>query len=467
MFHFSGLAAPSGVFTDLSVSVSAGQVVCITGPNGSGKTTLLTLIAERTGGRHGAFPPGAGFLPQCDARILSETFGMSPGQVQRQALTSLFHEAAGGSLLLLDEPSNHLDAEAFVFLHRCIRAHCGPMLVVTHDVRLLAIADRILHLEAGKLWDYGGGYDLYVEQRGREAAARAGDAVRAQGLVKSARRELHKNLASQRKRRNQAERENKTQRNPKALVNFQRNRADRTEARFQRVHQRIVQKNIESEKRARDAALPRGVAFKLALPEDKRPGGAVYVSGLNRHVHGHWLWDRDLSFTVAGGGRLAVTGPNGAGKSTLFRMLAGLSGVDHGRITVGRVVLLDQRLSILDTVQTPLELIMGLEQMREGRARTILAGIGFQAERVFLPLSRASGGERMRLSIAFALLGGAATLVLDEPTNDLDEEARREVVEIVSNMPATVIVATHDHLFLEEAGITDVIRLSLKSGTEV
>lgn len=455
MISFSSLSA-GALFSNLHLSLVEGRLICLTGPNGAGKTTLLSLLKEEAQ-RRGLH---CELLFQSDSDPFEsdrQTFEQaSAGELRAKRIEALMR--AQPDLLLLDEPTNHLDTPSFRRLLALLRRFKGALLVVSHDRRLLREADRIAHLEAGRLEEYGGGWQLYQEQRRLEAEARLREAERLDRRAASAQRRLETSVARQVSRRNHAEAVNRTQKNPKSLVNMQRNRADHTKARLETHHKRLVHEAEASAAEAKERRLAQG------RPLDLRPQGGSSLSSRPLITVQQLQLSRgnasSLSLTVRADSRIAVVGPCGSGKSTLAGAILFGRNIASGEI-IGQArhpFLLDQQLSLLAPFsQSVVEFFTAHYQGPD--ARTLLAASGFPGEIQRRPVATLSGGERMRLALAMAFACKADLLLFDEPTNDLDQRAREELERALLAYKGALIVISHDMEFLEAIDIEEYVSL--------
>ncbi len=466
MISFTGLSASTDdqpLFENICITLDKGLLTCLTGPNGSGKTTLMDLISEQA--LH------TGLNVQYLTQKQNETGLYSPGELRSKHVFQALSDACDYDLLLLDEPGNHMDREnSERFIRELRRLSRIPVLIITHERRLLRRANQILHLEKGNLEKYGGDYDLYRRQRSEHILARKNDVDAADKRAREAKRKLEKSIERQSKRQKHAEKLNKTQKNPKALVNACRNRADKTKARLENSHNRLkgiaCQKSIE----AQQELISEGRRFfiRLKSPKNLRSVPVIALHELNPRIPDHkgkkpfrYLFNTGLSFQLDSRERLAVTGRNGSGKTTLLNVIAGLHKEYTGQIVCGVQNLYYMRQ--IFTVQ-PLERVIDfhlnyISNFSEGELRIMLAVAGFTGESVFKRTDTLSGGEYCRLQLARASVANAEMLLLDEPTNDLDELARSELVKILKDTKIPYIIVSHDEEFLDELEISNRIRL--------
>ncbi len=367
-------------------------------------------------------------LPDAEARCGA----LSGGEARRVALARLL--VSGPDLLLLDEPTNHLDAFVVAWLEQQLAALKVPLVLVTHDRFLLdRVVDRIVEVDRGQVYGYDGGYGRYLEQR----------ALRLESEAKTERTRL-----------NLLRRETAWMRaGPPA-------RSTKAKARIQRYHELVD-----------SAPTPEAGELELAFPKGPRLGAKVLELRGVRHAYGEREVLPALDLKLEPGMRLGVVGPNGAGKSTLLNILLERLEPSGGERIVGetvKVATVDQRREDLDPNKTVLEEIAGKND------HVVIAGrpvhiIGFLDRFLFpghqkeVAVGSLSGGERGRVLLAKLMLQGANTLVLDEPTNDLDLGTLRALEEALLAFEGAVVVVSHDRWFLDRVA-THILHLDGEGG---
>ena len=324
-------------------------------------------------------------------------------------------------LLLLDEPTNHLDIEAIAWMEDFLFRFKATLIFITHDRRFLRkMAQRILELDRGRLFDWACGYDAFLERK--------------QALLDN--EEAHQVKFDKRL----AEEEVWIRQGIKA-------RRTRNEGRVRAL------KQMRLERRQR---LERIGNVNFRLQESKGSGTLVAEA---RHVDFSYEDKpiiRDLSTIIEKGDRVGIIGPNGAGKTTLIRLLLGELRPSAGHIRTGtnlEIAYFDQHRALLDETQT---VMYNLSEGRDtitinGRDIHILRYLQdflFTPERARSPVSVLSGGERNRLLLAKLFSKPANLLILDEPTNDLDLETLELLEEVINEYTGTLIIISHDRDFI-------------------
>ncbi|MFV3075134.1 ATP-binding cassette domain-containing protein [Niveispirillum fermenti] len=472
----------------------ASERIALVGPNGSGKSTLLRLLSgslhaergsvsrrgrlfhwpqhPRGGKRVGSLLPDAGAgraaalarhgLPADLAPDLPLAC-LSGGQVARLRLAAI--AVTQPHLLILDEPGNDLDAAGQVLLSDLVAGWRGGLLLVSHDRRLLALADRILELTPGGLTSHGGGLAGFLATRAaqRQAAERAlADATRQVRQARSAAREAEAR-ASRRSRGGRQEAARGA--NAPILMGLRRDRAEKAGSarRIKAERQTAAAAQALDAARERQERPPAPLDMAIA-PTGLPPGRMLLrVEGLSLVRAGRRLW-QDLYFDLTGPIRLAVTGHNGAGKSSLLACLTGTLDPDDGCIIRAadlRLACLDQRLGSGES-GTPLSLVRSRHPDRpEGDMRAALARFGFRGAASEQPLEHLSGGWRVRAHLCAALGGPRPPnlLLLDEPTNHLDMEGMEALRDALLAYDGALVLVCHDADFRRSAGITREIAL--------
>lgn len=454
-----------------SLAVGQGDKIGLIGVNGTGKSTLLKVMAgvdfpdsgtvTRSGGVRVAYlPQNPEFAPETtvlqqvmtgvaidkarakEAKVVQQAdeyqcksiltqLGLSDydqpigqlsgGQKRRVALACAL--AAESEVLILDEPTNHIDSEMVDWLESYLKRYQGAILMVTHDRYFLErVVNRIVELDHGKLYSYPANYSQYLE-------------------LKAQREEMA--LATERKRQSLYRKE---------LAWIQRGaRARSTKAQFR------VDRFEELKK---PGYVPDQSKLEVSALSSRLGKKIVEIEKISKSFDGKVLV-KDFSYNLLRGDRVGIIGPNGYGKTTLVRMICGLLEPDQGRIVRGETVRIgyfsqesfagedfDPTVKAIDYIRHISQEI----QTPEGSltAAQMMEKFLFPADLQYTEIGRLSGGERRRLYLLRVLMEAPNVLVLDEPTNDLDIETLAVLEDYLEQFPGVVIAVSHDRYFLDK-----------------
>jgi ABC transport system ATP-binding/permease protein len=387
-------------------------------PANQAELAALAAEMERTGG----------WAAEANAKAILTRLGiddfdalvgsLSGGQRKRVALARALIDRA--DLLILDEPTNHIDAETVAWLEEYLAGTPGALLMVTHDRYFLdRVVNRIVELDRRQVVSYSGNYSRYLEAHDARQQRLAGDEQKRQKLLS---RELEW-----------------VRRAPMA-------RGTKQKARQQRVEELLKLQYDSGDAKVSIAMAGRRLGDKVLQATNlvKSFGDARVIDGL------------DLELEP--GDRIGIMGPNGAGKSTLLDLLVGREMADQGTVQWGETVQVgyyDQRSEDLDDSMRLIEFI-------ENEAPLILTKDGERVEAAHMlewflfprPMQRGrigslSGGERRRLYLLRTLIHRPNVLILDEPTNDLDIQTLSVLEEYLDHFTGCLIVVSHDRYFLD------------------
>ncbi len=454
------------LFSDLTFGIAEGEKIGLIGINGTGKSTLLKLLAGKETPDQGEVTVGSAvrvaYLPQNpdfddEATVLQQIFNNNdyisndhinkdPWQAESEAKTILTRlgiydfdaivgTLSGGQrkrvalagallspadLLILDEPTNHIDNETVGWLELYLNRRRGALVMITHDRYFLdRVVNRVIELENGRLYSYPGNYSKYLE-------------------LKLERHEQER--SSELKRLNILRNELKwIKRGAKARTTKQKARIERFE-------------------RLRDEA-PEAKPDKMEISVGAARLGkkVIALEGIAKSFSGEKVID-DFSYTFLRDARVGIIGPNGIGKSTLLKIIAGTLEPDSGVVDRGQTVRtgifsqetreMDQSLRVIQYIKEQAEFITTADGKLISAAQ-MLERFLFPPELQWTPLEKLSGGEKRRLYLLRVLMGSPNVLLLDEPTNDLDIETLTILEDYLDDFPGVVVVVSHDRYFLD------------------
>lgn len=348
---------------------------------------------------------------QADVAILSG------GQRKRVAIASALIQPS--DLLILDEPTNHIDNDTVDWLEMYLGKRKGALLMVTHDRYFLdRVANRIIELDHGKLYAYQANYSRYLEMKAEREESEQSSERKRQSLV-----------------RNELE---WIRRGAQARSTKQKARIDRFE-KLQEIQTPVSQGNVE-----------------MKVGSVRLGKKTIELEHLEKSFSAAPLI-RDFNYIFLREDRVGIIGPNGSGKSTLLKMIVGKIPPDHGKVTAGETVKIgffsqenegmDESMRVIDYIRDEAEYI-DVDGVKLS-ASQMLERFLFPPQVQWTPIAKLSGGERRRLYLLRILMGAPNVLMLDEPTNDLDIQTLTILESYLDEFPGVVIVVSHDRYFLD------------------
>lgn len=379
---------------------------------------------------------------------------LSGGERQRIALAGAWLSQA--DWLILDEPSNHLDASQRARLVQQVRRWQGGLLLLSHDRSLLAQVDEIVELSSHGLRSYGGNYAFYAEQRSLEQAGFLAALQAEKAGARREQREAHKQAERQQRNVARGERDGRDANQSKLLLDARKESSQDSQGKLRLRAQAAQAQRQDRIREASERCAPDAERLLLA-PDSAVPNGKLMLE-LRGLVLPHGS-AQPLDLILSGPRRLAVTGDNGSGKSTLLRVIAGLLAPASGEVIChGKLAWLDQHAGLLDG---GLSAVQRLQQrnskLSEGELRTRLALLGIAGARATMASGLLSGGERMKVALAAELYAEAPPqlLLLDEPDNHLDLASLQALEAMLAHYQGALLVVSHDQAFLDRLALDE------------
>ena len=448
----------SPLLSNLSYAINEGDKIGLIGVNGTGKSTLLQITAGiedadsgkiiLTGGvRIGYLPQAPAYDPEktvleqavsyltreiaaegeYKCKSMLNQLGitdfekkmntLSGGERKRVAMAGIFTNEC--DILILDEPTNHIDSDTVEWLENYLKKFRGAIFMVTHDRYFLdRVTNVILELTGGRLYRHEGNYEVYLENR-------------------AAREEMA--LATERKRRTLYRRELEWMRRGAQA------RTTKAKGRIDRFHQleesKLVVNNAALEMKSVSSRLGKKI---IELEHVSKAFDGIPVIS-------------DFSYTVLRNDRIGIIGENGSGKSTLLKLISGELQPDSGSVEIGETVKIgyfSQENEHMDKSRRVIEYICDIAhnvKTEDGyiSASQMLERFLFPPHMHSIPVSRLSGGEQRRLYLLGILMSAPNVLLLDEPTNDLDIDTLCILEDYLDSFAGAVIAVSHDRHFID------------------
>lgn len=389
---------------------------------------------------------------------------LSGGQAMRVALAGARLSAA--DFLILDEPSNHLDAISRAALARDLQQWRGGLLLISHDKVLLKHMQVIAEMSPSAITVYGGSYAFY-EQAQRQQSQNAQDELARLKLERSRTEQALRNQQERQSRRQaRGDRIGKSGNQAKILLDANKERAQSSGGKLATQHA-AKREALNQDVREAAQALHRQVDWQAGsihwhLPQGLNARADRIVAELRDVQLPYTPPHKPLNLALRADQRVAICGPNGCGKSTLLQVLAGQLLAPSGqRLMHGSFALLDQGQSLLQPQLSVLKQLQAASpRTPESLQRMRLAQLGLDARHIDQPNALLSGGERLKAAMACALYAdedeqsALPILLLDEPDNHLDLPSQQALQALLVQYPGPLVVVSHDEALLQAIHLT-------------
>ena len=341
---------------------------------------------------------------------------LSGGWKMRVALAQILLRRP--DVMLLDEPSNHLDLESLIWLEQFLKGYEGALLMTSHDREFInRIINKVVEIDGGGLTTYGGNYEFYEQQRALAEKQQQAQFERQQAML------------------------------AKEISFIERFKARASHA--AQVQSRV--KKLDKIERVVPPKRRQAVAFDF-LPAPRSGEDVVSLKNVHKGYGSRTIYE-GLDFSIRRRERWAVMGINGAGKSTLLKLVTGSTTPDDGQVALGGSVKMgyfaQHAMELLDGERTVFQSLEdAFPQAGQGSLRALAGCFGFSGDDVEKRCRILSGGEKARLVMALMLFDPPNFLVLDEPTNHLDLATKEMLITALSQYEGTMLFVSHDRHFL-------------------
>jgi ATPase subunit of ABC transporter with duplicated ATPase domains len=369
-------------------------------------------------------------------------------------------------LILLDEPSNHLDVAGRKLLYNFIQSTQNTLIIVSHDRKLLNLLGKVAELDKRGITIYGGNYDFYMEQKLIENNALNQDLQSKEKALRKAKEKERETLERQQKLDIRAQKGLGKAGLPKIVSNTWKNSAERSTAKIAGVHTEKIG-GLKEELQELRSALPNIDKMKFGFDNSALHKGKTLIKAdeINYSYKNHPLWKENLTFQITSGERLVLKGINGSGKTTLIKIILEKLEPQTGKIyrADNKAVYIDQDYSLIDNQLKVYEQAQqfNVSALQEHEIKIRLNRFLFTKDDWDKSCSALSGGEKMRLILCCLTINNQSPdiIILDEPTNNLDIQNIEILTAAINEYQGTLIVVSHDETFLEQTKIEQTIQL--------
>jgi len=393
-----------------------------------GQADQLDTIIERFGDVQARFEELGGYALEGRAREVLDGLGfsqdmmdgdvgaLSGGWKMRVALARIL--LMRPDVMLLDEPSNHLDLESLIWLEQFLAGYDGALLMTSHDREFMnRVVNKIIEIDGGSLTEFSGDYEFYEQQRAMNEKQQQAQFDRQKAML------------------------------AKEIAFIDRFKARASHA--AQVQSRV--KKLEKIDRVEPPKRRQTVAFDFA-PAPRSGDDVANLRGVHKS-YGNRVIYAGLDLLVRRRERCCILGVNGAGKSTLLKLVTGTTTPDEGSVTLGGSVKLgyfaQHAMDLLDGARSVFETLDdAFPRANQGALRSLAGAFGFSGDEVDKPCRVLSGGEKARLVMALMLFDPPNFLVLDEPTNHLDMATKDMLITALTQYEGTMLFVSHDRHFL-------------------
>lgn len=512
------------LFHTINFRVLTGEKISLIGNNGSGKSTLLQVIAGKLQPSQGEVICSSKpyYIPQhfgqYDNLTISQALGVDEKLKALHAilegdtsisnieclnddwsvesrveaalqywdldgveLTQTMAKLSGGEktkvflsaiaihspeIILLDEPSNHLDQESRTLLYQFLNKSKATILIVSHDRTLLNLLESTLELARDRVELYGGNYDFYEvqkEQKLNSLHTQLDENEKNLRQIKQRARDI-----AEQKQKNDVRGKKQKQKAgiPRIAMGTFKDKAEQSGAKIRNIQHEKQNDASDNIKKIKDEISQKDI-LKIDISKPDLYNGKLLVEAKNMtfSYSKELLWKEPLCFCIRGGDRIRVVGKNGSGKTTLIQIIIGVLQPSAGYVFIAdfKYLYIDQEYSIIDYQLSVFEQVekFNEQHLLEHELKMLLHRYQFSNNMWDRRCAKLSGGEKMKLILCCLVISNNMPdiLILDEPTNNLDIQSQKVLLSSIKKFGGAIIVVSHDQKFIDEIGIDHIIQI--------
>ncbi|KUG04376.1 atp-binding protein of abc transporter [hydrocarbon metagenome] len=466
------------VLNSVDLDIYRGDRIGLVGRNGAGKTTLANIITgyvDYDEGSITAYQMNIGYLKQTEAQIevlftTSNIDDQVQGEFHRQTSnlgmkrvrdwsSERLHNLSGGEktkialatiwasdpdLIILDEPTNHMDYQGVKHLESELARYQGTAIIISHDRYFLdRTVQKIAEIEKGVVRIYPGNYSSYREIKQQEHESQ----IHSYESQQKEQRKIEGAVSRLKNWSDKAHRESRQKgAGMKGGKEYYRKKAKKRDQSIKSQFKRLENMRQEGIDRPKEE---RPVKFIMSAME-KRGRRLLEAEGIAKAYDENRLFE-DSSFYINRGEKVGILGPNGCGKTTLLKIILGQETLDAGEIFLSsgaRVAYVNQELPQGETASLKTR-VKEWNLNEQKQMFQLLISLGLDYNHFGIPLKELSRGERMKISMGFVIIGAYDLLIFDEPTNHLDLCSREALERSLLNFPGSILLISHDRYLLE------------------
>lgn len=513
------------LFQNINFSISSGEKVALVGNNGSGKSSLLQIIGGQLQPSVGEIicSENPYYIPQhfgqynnltisqafCVDRKLEALHAILNGDnsasnlahldddwniehkidaalrywnLQGLDLSQSMKTLSGGektkiflssiaihspSIILLDEPSNHLDMESRDLLYQFVKRSKATMLIVSHDRTLLNLLAPTIELTRNGVEVYGGNYDFYEIQKEEKLNVLQAQLNEKEKTLKQMQQKA-RDIAEQ-KQKNEVRGKKQKQKAgiPRIAMGTLKDKAQHSGAKLRNTQNEKLNEVSGNIKQIRED-IEEDKVLKIDFNNSNLHKGKILIEAkeINFSYAVYPLWKEPLSFIVRSGDRVRIIGNNGSGKTTLINIITGKLQPPTGTLFIADIsyLYIDQEYSVVDNELSVFEQVEKFNDrhLPEHELKMLLHRYQFSYNVWNRKCGQLSGGEKMKLILCCLVVSNNIPdiIILDEPTNNLDIHSQKILLSSIRDFGGSVIVISHDWNFIEEIGINQIIQFN-------